>query len=502
MIKKNEEYYKLNEKLSSVDSSGLSMLGSTNESALGILSSRVSNVLNGTSDDNWSDSVRGQINQAISSIGGLIEKAKRSSQFITEAAEPVNNLKTICAEYVEQYNDYVEWANKTNIDQYKKNADNEYVLNSSGNRILSDEYINWQNTLDAFEISLPKLESEVARILEAVKNYFAAVNFETNTIDSNIYVAGASDITFDFKNYFNGVKKVTKEEYVEKHSETKIDKETGNVVTVKEYELHKEYSDGAKLDADGESTLEVVDENNNGQLDENEQFTEKIHETGTLTTKDDKELDYERNKESDNRGLVHEDVTLTDQETEQAVYQMNEDREAAYDGITGEKTLETNKVEETENELTETRTVTKTYDDEAYQSDTIVTRKQSDKECGKVVTDDGRKTEVYRDENGNLRAKEKYTDKNGNEQEYSDHEIPLETKTFTIKYPDGRVESMDVNPNNPIDQQLMRNKMEDARSKYYVDSYGTGLNFNELLNDGSSSISDVLSDSQYTFTLR
>ena len=61
---------------------------------------------------------------------------------------------------------------------------------------------------------------------------------------------------------------------------------------------------------------------------------------------------------------------------------------------------------------------------------------------------------------------------------------------------------MDVNPNNPIDQQLMRNKMEDARSKYYVDSYGTGLNFNELLNDGSSSISDVLSDSQYTFTLR
>ena len=61
---------------------------------------------------------------------------------------------------------------------------------------------------------------------------------------------------------------------------------------------------------------------------------------------------------------------------------------------------------------------------------------------------------------------------------------------------------MNVNPNNPIDQQRMMNKLEDARSQYYTSSSSrSGLNYNDLVCDGRTTISDAWSDSGYEFTL-
>lgn len=498
---KNEELYKLNNSLASVDPSSLSTLGQANEDTLGILSSRITGVLDGSSDDNWNDSVKTGLNDSISKIKEIIEKAKKSSNFISQGAGPVESLKTVCANYVTQYDAY-ETELKKNISQYEKDDEGEDIVTESGNKIVSQDYIDWETKIEAYEASLPKLEEEVLRIKKEVKNYFAAVNFETNTIDSSIYTEGAANIKFNFGDYFNGKVQVTKEEYVTKHKDTKIDPETGKVVTVEEYEVHREFVDGASLDGTGTKETEFEDENNNQELDEGEQFVETVNESGIITDADGKQHDYEHSATTDNDGVVESETTVTDHETKEQEYHQETDRKAAYDDQVGARTTETTQVEETKEEVTTTRTVSKNNDDgEKFNSDVTVTQKQADRECGTVVTEDGRKITVYRDEDGNLRAKETHTDKNGVEQEYTDKEIPSETKTFSIKHPDGTVETMEVNPNNPIDQQLMRNKMEDARSQYYVDSNDAGLEYQELMNDGSSSISDAWSADQYTFTL-
>ena len=60
---------------------------------------------------------------------------------------------------------------------------------------------------------------------------------------------------------------------------------------------------------------------------------------------------------------------------------------------------------------------------------------------------------------------------------------------------------MVINPDNPIDQQRVCNKMEDARSNYYVAGSSTGPSWNDLETFGETGVSDCWSEDSITITM-
>lgn len=499
-ITRNDRIVTLKDSFAEIDIDSLSMLGKENVSTLDVLSSRISGSLSGTSDDNWSDEIKTQLNQSTEKIDKIVKEAIKSTEFIEGAVGPLNNLKTVCNEYIEKFDDYDALINK-DVEQYLKDEKGAYVLDANKNKIESEDYINWQQEIKAYEESIPLLEEEVLTIENSVKNYFAAVDFNTNVIDSNIYAQGSSDITFNFSDYFNGKLKTTKEEYVETHESVEIDEETGNIVLKEEYKVNKEFEDGSTLKGDRtvDQVYEDTDENEKLDKEKDILIEENIHEEGELTTPDGDVYDYEHNEKNDQLGLVHQDTTLKDQETEETVYEQEEDRTSAYETSSEIKVNETNRTTKEKGTTTEEHVIVESNGKDTVETVTTVTTIDDDPDCGVVPDPEtGETTTVYRDEDGNLRYKTEYVDGNGNTQLLGDYDIPEEIKTLTITYPDGSTKEMEVNPNNPIDQQKIYQEMQEARGNEGCNpSEPFGQFLEGLLVDGSSTAGTF----EYEFTL-
>lgn len=499
-VVKNDRLYEIDSALKNVDTGSLSSLGETNSNNLSVFGSRISGVLGSTSVSNWDCNVKTGLEDVSGKISTIITNEISASEYVSNGAQPVENLKQACAEYVREYDNYVKVAAEKHS-QYEMEG-NEYKLTETGHKIQRRDYTDWIKRVNAYVASLPKLEEQALRIEKAVRGYFSAFDLATKSFDSSKYNPSDAELSFSFADYFNSVAAVTDEVLVKTNEEMTI--ENGEIVTVETFKVERTYADGAVAQGERIETVTYEDSNENEALDETDPFvSEKIHEEGDIVTPDKKEYHYVYNEENDIAGLVHADNTVTDKETEKEVYTMNEDREAAYTDITGAATLETNKVEVTEEETKETRKIEIDVEEDSYIEETVITTKNDDTQCGVVETSDDCTVTVYRDTNGKLRAKEEYVDKNGNTCEYSDSEIPEETKTFTITKPDGTTETMEVNPYNPIDQQKMVNKMEDARSQFFTSGASrSGLQLDSLLTDGETCISDVWTDDEYTFTLK
>ena len=199
-LEKNQILFDLNDKIVKADTSSLNSLGNDNKSNLEILSNRIGGVLDGAGDDNWADEVKSGITSSIEKIKSNISKGIAASEFISGAVNPINNLKEVCKNYVEQFNAYSN-LNEPYMYEQDNGADK---LNSSGNKIVSSDYLEWAKKIESYESGIPQIEENALNVYEAVKNYFAAIDLNTNTLDSSIYAEGSASITFDFVNYFNG----------------------------------------------------------------------------------------------------------------------------------------------------------------------------------------------------------------------------------------------------------------------------------------------------------
>lgn len=497
-LTKNEDVYKMQAQLNSIDVSSLTNLADSDRGKLEVLSSRIGGSLDNVSTDNWTDDVKSGVANAASQIQEYISKGITATDFIAGAVGPVSNLQKICNEYVEKYDSYLKEKDR---DVRKYETENgTYKLNSSGSRIINNDYLNWKKLLEAYEKTIPLVEADAIRIKQAVINYFSAIDLTTNTLNSSIYTEGSADISADFSSYFNGFLEVTLDEWVgETTTDYSIDDE-GHIVERIEGDHTTQYEDGSHIDTHRTEENTYNDINGDGQVDEEDELIyRKVHDEGTFTDADGNVYGYIGDREEDQIGLVRNEVTLTDQESGDEVYHLDEERVAANVTQTEIRENEYNTVETTEETTTETRTI---ESEGVVTSNVTITTSNSDPACGTLETDDGRIITVYRDGN-QLREKVEYVDMQGNTQLYSDYEIEEETNTFTITYPDGHTESMQVNPSSSIDVQRMRNALEDARSQYYVaDHFETGPFLDDLFEEGSTEIWDTNNPSdKYMFTL-
>ena len=511
-IKINEELDRINTELGSVGTGSLSGLGSENQSLLGILSSRVGGVINSVGADKWDCKIKDEIQSFVSgTVTESINKAIQSSQFVSDSVGHVENLKTICNQYVTEFGKYETELKKTGIKRYE---DEEKTKETR-------EYKNWLYTINAYERSLPKLEDEALRVKQEVANYFASVDFTTNTSDSKIFSAGATDIKIDYEEYFNGELKAIKEEYEVKKEEIKTNETTGDVTYEQEYKVEKEFADGTKVIGEGTETLEI--KNNKGKasdevknassiisktnkdlasgienLDEeetvdldaeeakqlneviSEPFVHKVREEGTIESIDDKKQEYVYDKEEDQDGLVHENIIVTDTETQQSVYEEQEDRTANYQDGFEIDTKEYMKDEKTE--ATRTRSITRTYTaGENTTADQLVFNENAnDSTCGTVVEESGEKYTYYRDDSGVLH--ETYDNGNGYVSEDVVDEDSSSIYMFTVTDAStGETSSYPINVYSRLDRAKMLYDMTSARRDCgYNDESGSSLTALEM----------------------
>lgn len=432
MVHKDEEIYKLNDEIKSLDTSSLTTLADTNSSTLEIFSNRISSVTDSSSDDNWKDDVKSGVDGAISKIGEAIDKVITSCSYIKNAKALIDNLKTICSQYVAEYDKYDSMGNPP--PEYIKEKNKKGIFNY----VKNEDYAKYMTRKRAFEESLPKLADEAHRLEKAVKNYFQAVDLSTNTVDSSIYVEGSGYIQYDYQQYFDGRMEIEFDDWSSPPTITETyDEESQTVLQHKEGEHSEKFANGASIETHREEDTTYSDDDGNGKLsDEDTETNKKITEEGTFTTEDGKELDYTHSEETDALGTVNSDTKTSDRETGEVVYKSEEERLTAYtDGfgiqhVNGEEITSQNGV------VTHTRRKQFSAGENSGEEYYSYSQNTSDPECGEYVDSDGRKYVYYKND-GVLYEKEieYYLDKDGNQVErvWSDqpHEPTYATLTIT-----------------------------------------------------------------------
>ena len=509
-LTKNEHLVEVNGKLEGCDPSSLTSLASANKSALTIFGSRIGGVLDGTSDDGWHDKVRTGITTAMQKIQGFITEEQKSCDFIEGGVGPVTNLKTIVKEYVTEFDNYAAIADSPPTRYVQENGSDK--VNENGSKTQTNEYTQWAKKVHAYEIAIPQLETEAKRLENAVRNYFAAIDLTTHTIDGSVYHEGDGDIRYKFADLFRKLAEIPDDEWVKiGDTETEYDPTTGQITTKEKFEVHKDEPDGSHIDAEKKVERTYQDINGDGKVDETDQLIyEKVHTEGTYTDPEGKQWGFVQDTESDTIGIVKDHKEVTDKETNEVVQTEDYNREAAYDDATGATTVEATEVVESKdtNTKTETRTIDSSYGDqpdEQYQEKVTITTPLEDDGTGTVEHEDGSKTIVYRDESGQLCSREEYQDKNGKTQTTDNGPLdPPNKKKVTITYPEGHEppsKEMTVDINNPIDQQRVQNEMENARSEYYVAGSGCGPRWIDLEMDGHTEVSGCMPGNDTTISI-
>ena len=486
-LTKNDHLVEVNGKMKSCNPSTLTQLAQANKDALNIFGSRIGGVLDGTSDDGWHDKVRTGVTTAMEKIKGFIEDEKKSCDFISGAVGPITNLKTILSEYVEAFDAYAAIADDPPQRYVQENGQDK--INDNGTKTQRTEYTEWQKKVYAYEQSIPKLEEEAIRLENAVKNYFAAIDLTTHTINGEIYHEGDGDIKIKFQDMFRKLAEIPDDEWTKiGDTDTEYDPATGTITTKEKFEVKKEFEDGSKVEAKKDVERKYDDINGDGKLDEQDALIyEKVHTEGTYTDPEGKVYGFTEDQESDTIGVISLKREVKDQETGDTVFTQEDERAAAYESPVGGTTVEMNSTVEDQETKTETRTVKM----EGYEEKTEIKTSKDDPETGTVEHEDGSRTVVYRDSSGQLCSREESTDKHGNPTTTENGPVDTSSKKkVTITYSDGREpETMVINPDNPIDQQRLENKMEDARSEFYVAGSGCGPRMIDLELTGETSVS-------------
>ena len=490
-LTKNEDIVKIDEQMKDCDPGTLTTLATANKDALNIFGGRIGGVLDGTSDDGWHDKVRTGVTTAMEKIKGFVEEEKKSCDFISGAVGPVTNLKTMAGEYVKEFKKYEAIADNPPTRYVQE--DGKDKINDNGTKTQRTEYTQWQKQVEAYEKTLPKLEAEVLRLETAVKSYFAACDFSTHTINGELYKEGDGDIKIKFDEMFR----------------VEYDPATGTITTKDKFEIDKKFDDGSQVQATKEVERKYDDINGDGKIDEEDALIwEHVHTEGTYTDPEGNQYGFVEDTESDTIGIIKQHKEVTDRETGETVLTKDLKRNAAYKGICGETTVETTEKEDDGEWTTETRKIHSEYgEDSEYEEKVVIKSKSDDPAVGTVEYEDGRKVTTYRDADGKLHKTEQSTDKHGNPQtDYDEIVDDSQTKKVTVTYKDAegkvvKTETMEVNFDNPLDQQRLSNKFEDARSQYYVAGSGCGPRWTDLVLEGEAGVYDCWSDSSITFTM-
>ncbi len=425
MLSKRTDIETLAKSLDAVDPSTLSKLGEDNVTALQTLSSRMSSVLDGTSDDNWSDDVKTGVVEVQDKILSFIQQEITTSQYIAGGEGPVNNLKTVTKDYCSKYFDYQYEMNK-NVDKYER-EDGEIKKNSNGDNIISQEWLEHQSRISAYESSIPALAAECDRVLQATKNYFLNYNFEEHK-ETGVFEAGSADITFDFSDYFNGLAEVVLDEWVGETETTQymID-ENGNLVEITEKNMEDAeaaiaagdplaevtegdhtttFDDGTKMNGHRKITTQYVClDGELGYTDGVDQFVaQTIKEEGKIITPKGQTYDYVTLQEFDNdQGVLkHSEADVTDEDGN-AIYSNDKDRLGWYQNFYCSDVREYRDVTELGNDVTVTMSTI--YDGDFTNSYSYSYHKD-DPSCGTYQREDGVVYTYYRDEEGKLHETE------------------------------------------------------------------------------------------------
>lgn len=337
MLSKNVRLYEIKENLSSTNPGSLTTLGEADESALTAFKGRINSDFEGIGSNNWDSDVRTSIQSNISSITAVIDTGIKASQFISGGESPVKSLKDITEQYVTKYDAYASKVNNPPSPKYKQKQTTYGRWYDTDE--LTDEYASWQRDVKAYEDLLPKLESEALRIEGTVKNYFAAINLNTNTIDASIYVAGSEKSTFDFDEEFENYKDDSQEidfseteasetaAYFDGRAEVESEERSNETVNVekqddgtskerKTADVETTYKDGSKFEGHEEDELIFEDINGDGKVDDDDRkIYEEVRRNGTFTDTDGRTYDAESLKTHDyDTGVVTSSTQLTDQE--------------------------------------------------------------------------------------------------------------------------------------------------------------------------------------------
>lgn len=467
---KNTEIVELNKELSSVNPGTLTTLGTNNAGYLTVFSSRINSVINSSSDDAWADSVKGGITESIAAITGEINNTINAANFVSGAAAPVNNLKTACDTYVKKYGEYYSLVDARRwISKYISVGEPDE--NGVYKQEINPKYAENEQKIEAYEESIPLLESEALRLKQAVTDYFSACNFETMQMDASFDV-NSTDIQFDFSDYFDGLMEVTLEEWITRDESIEID-ENGHIIQTIQGEVVESLAGGCTFKGEKGITYTYDDINHDGVIDENDRkIAEEVVRNGYFTTPEGITYGLASSELSDENGVVKIDIKLTDADGND-VFSSETNRDwIFFDGF-GANNSSYTKVEKTGNEVTVTTTNVSECAGGERSSEHSFSYNVDDPTCGTCVGEDGAVYKYYRDDQGRLHQTSSRPDKNktnsdGTPVMTEEKDVIIDesaTQTVILKNNEtGEVTSFPFNPNSQLDRARAQGLVDGARN--------------------------------------
>ena len=329
-IEKDEELFKLQERVEPIDPGTLTTFGNSIKDNLTVFGNRISAIMDGSSDDGWDDKVKTQIKTSMQTIVDAAKEKEKAADHVMGGEGIISTMKYAVNEYKDTFEQYeTRLANvPTKTEEYEEDGEKKTRKTQA--------YKDWEKDIFIFEKAIPELQEQANTWVDQVKAYFSAYDFAKNEVDSNIYKPITDPLVFfgDLKTKYEGdfVEKPLEENEVAKEKEEeKIDETEEAVAAARKKEIESKTNA-----AIGDLAVEGVDPDSD---EFTKKLAEKLKEQGLTETEITAAVEAYTKKRKESRESV--DAVAAGKRNEkvvQAVQEVMQDGESL-DTEEGEKAL-------------------------------------------------------------------------------------------------------------------------------------------------------------------
>ena len=204
-LEKDEKLFELQKQVEPIDPGTLTSFGNNVKDNLSVFGTRISAIMDGSSDDGWDDKVKTQIKTSMQTIADAAKEKEKAADHVIGGEGIISTMKYAVNEYKDTYEQYeIRFDNKPQeTETYEEDGETKTRK--------TEAFKQWEKDIFIFEKALPDLQEQANTWVDQVKAYFSAYDFVKNEIDSNIYKPITDPLVFfgDLKTKYEG-------EYVEK----------------------------------------------------------------------------------------------------------------------------------------------------------------------------------------------------------------------------------------------------------------------------------------------
>ena len=361
-IEKDEKLFELQQQVEPINPGTLATFGNNVKDNLSVFGTRISAIMDGSSDDGWDDKVKTQIKTSMQTIADAAKEKEKAADHVIGGEGIISTMKYAVNEYKDTFEQYeARLAEESKIQKTE-----EYEVDGEKKTRKTEKYKQWEKDIFIFEKAIPDLQEQANTWVDQVKAYFSAYDFAKNEVDSNIYKPITDPLVFfgDLKTKYEGdfvEKPLEENEVAEEKPEEEIEETEDAVAAARK----KEVEDKTK-EAIGELVTEGLDPDSEEFA---EKLKEKLKDAGLTETEIAAAVEGYTKKRNGEESTTEEEPSTEEKPSTEEDTESDTDEEPETEGDADEETTTEDDEEKTTTEEEPEVTVASVRTEQRYDED-------------------------------------------------------------------------------------------------------------------------------------